>query len=1697
MNWQNIINNSEFVYASAPDDKGFITWSLKKTICDVSYYESFPLETIDTIILSAIQQYEGDLSYEKLATFLGFNVLDDFEIVPKRYKDSAEVAIFDSFLLMVSQWGLIFNNIETKKVEITSLGYKALAENKKYRFYTGKKNLFENFGIKPSDNIENLFFPYNLAFGLHSDITDTRKIGFEKIDISEVFDKDENELIKRHNLQSKSSYNIFESAITKYFIVDRYEIDIRLYKNDNEYFPIIFYNNQVCVEATDLLFNSENANLKEKKIEWGLYLKLIKDSNAVLSFEAILPFEDLLELDSLIKDTRLVWDDERLFDYITQRANANQWHSISNHCPIDVIKLHIEKYYENWDWTSLSLRIDDKYLLENAIKFPWNFEAISSKENSGIEILKILLLIPELKQQEWNWDNIMPKLDFDFIKSNIDEIDFELSELTKTTAYDIKSLIIQYPNKRWNWTYISANYELSYILNNFLVFKTNIRIKEVINRAFTSEEYVTQFCNSTDFQAALIEFKETVLADYSPNQAKYIWTSNLIDLLENSNYLNWESGTYTLGFECNSSINWSHDFFRKYQSKVKTLKGYSFVSRRIIDKNIVLENIDFNWDWNKISSNVNLVSDKAFVFHIANKLNFSILLQNIDSDTLELLFDKSEILSFLNQNPTSWQYATEKASIEFVRKHIDFNWDWSIITKRFYAFIKIETFENPKWIDKWDWDYLTTKFEKEIIINNISKYNNYWNWKILLTSRLDKSDLLPTSHLLEIAKCISTLSAEFQKELWQIITRRFDYTELEALIVDTQNNQLINLDYGYFYELQNFNIRNYLQKFSEYVNWKELSACKKLELSFRFDDKILSEEVWRKDIIQQLDKYDWDFHSLSKNTSINSDYLILNKYKKHWDWDCISLYSDYFIGLNRDKRKLKSFQQNLNFLLLSQRENTGLTERIIADFIENKWDWDALSGNSSIQFSKEFIVEHNEKNWNWSKLSIRNDIKFDNETLVKLSDKEWDWEAISNRVDISFSGDIIVQFKDKPLNWKVLSQNKSFVPNATTLSILRGKELDWVAISKNENLSTDCFWAYKENLNWKNITKNKIFEISDSEILSKYQDYIDWQFISNSNKFKLTEINLKRFKNQLNWNIINSRNDFSILEEILEPFADVLDWSKVSQSMNISITEQLIEKHKTKWDWSLLRKNPQVIERLETSLKKYAAEFNCADFVENFNENSCIYHFTHLFNAIDIIQSRKILSRNKAEGNFANAAGGLVERRSTAHDFARFYFRTQTPTQFYNECLGMDSESGEFKTWTYWDGDWINGSAWKSYYPQAKNLGLPKCPMPVFFKFDLKEVIRKMPNRCYYSTGNMQTNWAKVEKVAENPHAINTEYLYSDASDYENYKQYSQQEFLIEEEFDFSLLDSFEIICYDENQASLLKSQLGDDPICEKINSNDQNMFHRRNRSLRINVTDAEVSILSEYRDNAYLSIQGEGLKYIQILNPEKIKKETEAEIIADNEIRFTKTNKPLEVHFIDKEIGTRDWLIYKSNAYVNPMEKQVQNLNWWYNLDYNWKKQIYLNYMLSKQDVSCRNGAFLDDSYGLEFILCEIFKFESDNPNDDLVKFNVFIQDKILKIDKEIAKEILFIEELCLQGVNNLKPLEHFLELKLVYLDHCKIDDINSLNNLNKLQFYETPEYPTNTPSLYLNSNTFSKNVKIIQNPFIEVNKYFDKKRN
>jgi len=1490
MNWQDIIYSSDLVYASAPDDEMFRTWSLKKTTCKVSFYEIYPTEDLDKIICGILYSNNGSLEENKIATILGFNVIDDFEVTPKRYVDKAELDIFRAIIEPVYDWGLISKSKENIII-LTELGYRTLQTEEKYRFYLGQKILFENFGIKSQNNNDNLFFPYYSSLGLFSKITDGKQIDYKEINLIEVFEIEESDLIKRHRLQSKESYQIYKSETTNYFEISSCDVDIRLYKLNDEYFPIIFYNNQISVEATKLLYKPENTDLRLKKIEWGLYLKLMRDPDAVLDYNTIIPFEDLLELNSLVRDTRLAWQDKNLFTFIAQRANANQWHTMSNQCPIEVIKIHIDKYVEKWDWTSFSLRIDDNFLIENAIKYPWNFEVISTREDISIDLIKILLLNPELKEQEWDWKSIMPQLDFDFIKTNIDKIDFELSELTKTNTDEIQFLITQYPEKRWNWSYISTEYDLSFILDNILNFRQFLQLKNVINRAFISENDVKLFSLSCDFVKVLSEEKDSTLKGFQPNQADYKWSEQLIDLLERTGYLIWKSRTYILGFECNPHVEWTYDYFKKYHSKITTPKGFSFVSQMITDPKIVFDYLNFNWDWDKVSTNKNLIEDQNFVLNFADKINLSLLLEYAVYDIVEILFEQANLLYFLENNPDGWQTVTKKSSIEFVLRHVDYNWDWK---------------------------YLTKKLDLSFILDNLAEYYDYWDWNWLLSEQFQKKDLLLSSHLLEVAINISKLNNQVQENLWEIITRKFDYEELEQLIVQTYSNKYIDLlkwDYAYFYDLEDFNIRNYLQNFPVYICWEELSRSNKLNEELKWEKQLFNYNVWINDVRRLLfnNSYKWNFKSLSKLDSINWNDSIFGIYTDKWDWNYLSEYSTYFNNGENFANRFQKFSKYIVYSVFSRRTNTGLTEEILSEHIDKDWDWGALSTNNGVTISFNFIKQHKNKQWDWGALSSRNDIVFDNRTLIKLSNENWDWEEISKRTDIGYSDDLIDVLKDKPLNWGIISQNQSFTPNSKTLSLLKAEELDWSAISKNENISEEIFWDYRESLNWEYLTKNKQFDISDIELLSKYRDFVDWKFVSE--KFDVSSIgNLNRFKDKLHWTIVNQKLSISV--ELLEPFADVLDWSKVSKSMEIYFTEELIERYRNYWDWQLLRNNSQIIERLETSLKKYQLEFNCVDFIERFDRQPYIYHFTHLFNAVDIIRSRKILSRHKAEGKFANAAGNLVARRDTAHNFARFYFRPQTPTQFYNECLGMDFGSGDWG-WQFggydYSGKKIWNRVWKSYYPQAKKLSLPKCPMPVFLKFSLKEVLMNMADKCYYSTGNMQTNWARVEKVSENPNELHTEYLYSDFSDYNNYKQYSQQEFLVSEEFDFSKLDSFEIICYDEEQENILKSQLGNDPICKKIHANGWDVFHRDNRKLNIEETETEISIYSEYSDSAYFSIKGIGLQSIQILNPDDIQKETATEIIAYPEIRFTKTEEPIEVHFVDLAIGKREWLIYKN----------------------------------------------------------------------------------------------------------------------------------------------------------------------------------------
>lgn len=105
----NKISESQRIYKSQASDSTFKTWPLKKTKCRIYLYEDVSCSDIDTIICSTLYLHDGVLSVDDLATILGFNVKDDFSSNPIRYKDEAEVAIFNNLLSSLKSDELINN----------------------------------------------------------------------------------------------------------------------------------------------------------------------------------------------------------------------------------------------------------------------------------------------------------------------------------------------------------------------------------------------------------------------------------------------------------------------------------------------------------------------------------------------------------------------------------------------------------------------------------------------------------------------------------------------------------------------------------------------------------------------------------------------------------------------------------------------------------------------------------------------------------------------------------------------------------------------------------------------------------------------------------------------------------------------------------------------------------------------------------------------------------------------------------------------------------------------------------------------------------------------------------------------------------------------------------------------------------------------------------------------------------------------------------------------------------------------------------------------------------------------------------------------------------------------------------------------------------------------------------------------------
>lgn len=109
-----------------------------------------------------------------------------------------------------------------------------------------------------------------------------------------------------------------------------------------------------------------------------------------------------------------------------------------------------------------------------------------------------------------------------------------------------------------------------------------------------------------------------------------------------------------------------------------------------------------------------------------------------------------------------------------------------------------------------------------------------------------------------------------------------------------------------------------------------------------------------------------------------------------------------------------------------------------------------------------------------------------------------------------------------------------------------------------------------------------------------------------------------------------------------------------------------------------------------------------------------MYHYTDVNNAVSVLNTGVLYSRAESEARGLmlndNAHPEIIERTHAEHlDFVRLYFRPRTPTQYMNEGIKPPDQRG-------------NGH----------------CPVPVFFVFDLVDVIGRDDAR--FSRGTLASH---------------------------------------------------------------------------------------------------------------------------------------------------------------------------------------------------------------------------------------------------------------------------------------------------------------------------------------------------------------------
>ena len=165
---------------------------------------------------------------------------------------------------------------------------------------------------------------------------------------------------------------------------------------------------------------------------------------------------------------------------------------------------------------------------------------------------------------------------------------------------------------------------------------------------------------------------------------------------------------------------------------------------------------------------------------------------------------------------------------------------------------------------------------------------------------------------------------------------------------------------------------------------------------------------------------------------------------------------------------------------------------------------------------------------------------------------------------------------------------------------------------------------------------------------------------------------------------------------------------------------------------------------------------------------------------------RQLLARKFCR-QFKDSAGAnlIAHTHEDVKQFARFYLRPKTPTQWHNEGLG-----------------------------KRKGNIYALCPVPIFFRFNIQKVLETHESKCGISNGNLAasgSHYGNSTNFLEQ--CFDFDNVYSTAVGQQTFLRASQQEFIIHNYLDFNKLnlEDITIICRTNHDKATLLNLIGTD----------------------------------------------------------------------------------------------------------------------------------------------------------------------------------------------------------------------------------------------------------------------------------------------